>query len=119
MNVAGRGNQRWPVSADSCLLRHHPSRITVDSGSLTQILDLFAQDSWRNVYAGQLEVRPPGAPTTGRETEEVGPLPGPCGLLVTGTIGEGSRLFHECGRLNSPKRGDLMPARCLKPLILL
>ena len=24
----------------------------------------FAEDSWRNVYAGELEVRPPGAPTT-------------------------------------------------------
>jgi ABC-type antimicrobial peptide transport system permease subunit len=27
---------------------------------LAQILDLFAEDSWRNVYAGELEVRPPG-----------------------------------------------------------
>jgi hypothetical protein len=25
---------------------------------LVQILDLFAEDSWRNVYAGELEVRP-------------------------------------------------------------
>ena len=31
---------------------------------LSQILDPFAEDSWRNVYAGELEVRPPGAPTT-------------------------------------------------------
>jgi hypothetical protein len=31
---------------------------------LAQVLDLFAEDSWRNVYAGELEVRPPGAPTT-------------------------------------------------------
>jgi hypothetical protein len=30
---------------------------------LAQILDLFGEDSWRNVYAGELEVRPPGAPT--------------------------------------------------------
>jgi hypothetical protein len=28
-----------------------------------QLLDLFAEDSWRNVDAGGLEVRPPGAPT--------------------------------------------------------
>jgi hypothetical protein len=28
------------------------------------LLDLFAEDSWRSVYAGELEVRPPGAPTT-------------------------------------------------------
>jgi hypothetical protein len=33
--------------------------------SLAQILDLFAEDSRRiNVYAGELDVRPPGAPTT-------------------------------------------------------
>jgi hypothetical protein len=29
---------------------------------LAQILHLFAKDSWRRVYAGQLEVRPPAAP---------------------------------------------------------
>ena len=29
-----------------------------------QILDLFGEDSQLNVYAGQLDVRPPGAPTT-------------------------------------------------------
>ena len=28
---------------------------------LAQILDLFGEDSWRNVYAGELEVRPPAA----------------------------------------------------------
>jgi hypothetical protein len=34
---------------------------------LAHILDLFGEDSWRiNVYAGQLEVRPPGAPAIGR-----------------------------------------------------
>ena len=26
---------------------------------LVQILDLFGEDSWRSVYAGELEVRPP------------------------------------------------------------
>jgi hypothetical protein len=31
---------------------------------LPQVRDLFGEDSWRNVYAGELEVRPPGAPTT-------------------------------------------------------
>jgi hypothetical protein len=31
---------------------------------LSQILDLLAEDSRLNVYAGALEVRPPGAPTT-------------------------------------------------------
>jgi hypothetical protein len=33
---------------------------------LAQIFDLFGEDNWRNVYAGQLEVRPPGAPTIQR-----------------------------------------------------
>jgi hypothetical protein len=31
---------------------------------LSQILDLLAEDSRLNVYAGKLEVRPPRAPTT-------------------------------------------------------
>jgi len=31
---------------------------------VSQILDLFVEESWRSVYAGQLEVRPPAAPTT-------------------------------------------------------
>ena len=30
------------------------------------LLDIFLEDSQRNVYAGELEVRPPGAPTTCR-----------------------------------------------------
>jgi len=39
----------------------------IDIGAhLSQILDLFANDSQLNVYAGQLEGRPPGAPTTAR-----------------------------------------------------
>ena len=37
---------------------------------LAQILDLLAEDSWPNVYAGELDVRPPGAPTTRPDTEE-------------------------------------------------
>ena len=43
----------------------------------SQILDLRAEDSSRNVYTGELEMRPPGAPTTdaavveGRGTESV------------------------------------------------
>src|SRR3982074_944328 len=31
---------------------------------LSQVLDLLAEDNRLNVYAGKLEVRPPGAPTT-------------------------------------------------------
>ncbi len=30
---------------------------------LTQILELFVEESWRSIYRGELEVRPPGAPT--------------------------------------------------------
>ena len=36
----------------------------MNAAQLAQILDLFGEDSWRRVYAGELEVRPPGAPTT-------------------------------------------------------
>jgi hypothetical protein len=31
---------------------------------LALLLDLFADDNQRSVYAGEREVRPPGAPTT-------------------------------------------------------
>jgi hypothetical protein len=31
---------------------------------LAQLLDLFGEDGQLNVYAGELEGRPPGAPTT-------------------------------------------------------
>jgi hypothetical protein len=34
------------------------------SAHLAHILELFAENSQLNVYAGELEVRPPGAPTT-------------------------------------------------------
>src|SRR6266496_1702202 len=37
-----------------------------------RILDLFAEDSRRRVYAGELEVHLPGAPTTGPDTEKRG-----------------------------------------------
>ena len=36
-----------------------------------QLLDLLAEDSWRNVYAGKLEVRPPGAPTSEPHEEAI------------------------------------------------
>src|SRR5207244_1364262 len=38
---------------------------------LSQILDLFGEDSWRNVYAGELYVRPPGAHTTEPDLEGI------------------------------------------------
>jgi hypothetical protein len=38
---------------------------------LAHILDLLAEDSWLNVYAGELDVRPLGAPTIqGRDKPE-------------------------------------------------
>ena len=39
------------------------SRATHRRTRLAQILHLFGEESWRSVYAGELEVRPPGAPT--------------------------------------------------------
>jgi len=36
------------------------------------VLDLLAEDSRPNVCAGELEVRPPDAPTTGPDIEERG-----------------------------------------------
>jgi len=33
----------------------------------SQILDRFVEESWRSIYAGQLEMRPPGAPTIEHE----------------------------------------------------
>src|SRR5437016_14097315 len=38
---------------------------------LSQILDLFREDSELNVYAGELEVRPPDAPTTESDLGEL------------------------------------------------
>jgi hypothetical protein len=38
----------------------------VGGAHLSHILDLLAEDSRLNVYAGKLEVRPPGAPTMAR-----------------------------------------------------
>jgi hypothetical protein len=43
----------------------------VDASRLSQILDLLAEDSRLNVYAGELEVRPPGAPTTEPHEEAI------------------------------------------------
>jgi hypothetical protein len=46
-----------------------PGLLEHERAHLAQILDLFAEDSWRNVYAGELEVRPPAAPTTEARVE--------------------------------------------------
>src|SRR2546428_13595062 len=49
----------------SCRLHMGPSRIDAQCTDNQRLLDLFAEDSWRRVYGSELEVRPPGAPTTG------------------------------------------------------
>jgi hypothetical protein len=41
-----------------------PSPTDAHSSHNSQVLDLFAQDNRLNLYAGELEVRPPDAPTT-------------------------------------------------------
>src|SRR5205809_2883256 len=46
--------------------RRRSSRRSTRLTRLSHILDLFAEDSWCRVYAGELEVRPPAAPTTWR-----------------------------------------------------
>jgi hypothetical protein len=59
---AGDGDLRRKVSCrDAGPL---PNVSCVRVSRLSQILDLLAEDNRLNVYAGKLDVRPPGAPTT-------------------------------------------------------
>jgi len=66
--MAAAGPPNLPDRRRVCIIGH--SR--VPHARLSQILDLFAEERWRRVYAGELKVRPPGAPTTGQDTEERG-----------------------------------------------
>ena len=50
---------------------------------LVHILDLFAEDSRVNDYAGERELRPPGAPTTGPDRGEWGRWANPWRSLRT------------------------------------
>ena len=52
-----RGRQRTPIAECSTCDQHRRAH-------LSPILDLLAEDGQLNVYTGELEVRPPGAPTT-------------------------------------------------------
>src|SRR5436309_14489953 len=52
------------ISADRLPHRAMTSWNGRDGCALAQVLDLFGEDSWRNAYAGEPDVRPPGAPTT-------------------------------------------------------
>jgi len=45
--------------AGRILARHYPGTL---AGQI--VLHSFSDDRWRNVYAGELDVRPPGAPTS-------------------------------------------------------
>jgi len=57
--VPERHRSSVPIARDVQLsIEHRLAR-------LAQLLDLLAEDDQLNVYAGKLEVRPPGAPTTG------------------------------------------------------
>src|SRR5713226_7517903 len=80
--VVSRSDRHWPGSANrasrqdpSCYNRRRSrltqilrsaqiSRRLARGARLTHILDLLGEDGQLNVYAGQLEVRPPGAPTS-------------------------------------------------------
>jgi hypothetical protein len=50
--------------------RHRDERLQLqealfpDAFDVHEVLDLLGEDDRLNVYAGELEVRPPGAPTT-------------------------------------------------------
>jgi hypothetical protein len=60
-----------PRQADlSRLIRGPGFNCEHERAQLAQILELFGEDSWGSVHAGELEVRPPGAPTTTRRAVE-------------------------------------------------
>ena len=63
-NLSERVSQNWiarDLTRDSRMLIERCNR-----RAISQVLDLLAEDDRLNVYAGELEVRPPGAPTTGQ-----------------------------------------------------
>ena len=64
----GRGSSTQTVWRVSCA---HNARIQIPDGPRS---DGRAEDDWRNVYTGELEVHPPGAPTTRSDTEQRGYL---------------------------------------------
>jgi hypothetical protein len=49
--------------------RRYLSNKEGDEPQVSKFFDLICEDSWRNVYAGELEVRPPGAPTATKAGE--------------------------------------------------
>jgi hypothetical protein len=62
----------WPTFAEhiETITGESSSRMSIGNincAQLAEILDLFGEDRWRRVYAGESKVRPPGAPTIGRD----------------------------------------------------
>jgi hypothetical protein len=80
---------------------------------LSQILDLFGEEDWRSVYAGELEARPPGALTIGWTQQRWGrisfrPLTVPAldnVLMPTNTVAE---LVNEARRASAEARDELV-----------
>jgi len=58
----------------------------------SQFFDLLAEDNRLNVYAGKLEVRPPGAPTTNPLAARKPPRPGTHAVCGTNRKGLVDRL---------------------------
>jgi hypothetical protein len=81
----------------------------LEMARLWQILDLFAEDNRLNVYAGELEVRPPGAPTIqpGTGASELG-----LENLESGwRLHPGSSSSDDCYSDRSARSGSIFAAR--------
>jgi hypothetical protein len=65
MSGAGRQILLGVVSGLNVLIAGSSTGDRHQRARLAQILDLLGEDTWRRVYAGEREVRPPAAPTTG------------------------------------------------------
>jgi hypothetical protein len=50
-------------TTDTDLILQLQEALLADAAHVHQLLDLLAEDNRLNVYTGELEVRPPGAPT--------------------------------------------------------
>src|SRR2546430_12043708 len=77
-----------------------------------QILDLFAEDSWRiNVYGTELEVRPPGAPTTEPDSGRSRTMPSRWGRIYSPNLAESpvsSSGVRDCPRQTQSPTLDTM-----------
>ena len=109
----------WAFSISRDTRRREPAS-NVPRGRRS-ILELVSEDSWRSVYADKLEVRPPGAPTTGEAGGD---------LFATGAISSSSnaplgfaRRSDRCSPLSGPcfstprERCALSSARIVRRLV--